>query len=339
MRNGRGASSNVAERSGVSEENESPKTPGSGGGSEWLEGWSARRAKESRNEKELMARHYARHDFLTKTDASPEDPSSRENVAEIFANQGTTPNEVVKGALQWIEKHAEEGPLTVTWYTPGALIPATLRDFRERYKTWRSVTRLCLFPGIVDPDLESVMGPEPIAFASELRRRQSFTLSLLSAHSIDIETGAVKFNYNTEVELQRECALIFAAHKFLFMDSTKFRRVGSTGYGIFDLLDTSEAVTIYTVASKRTDVVKVKFETLSQGLLENARRLSGRSLADDRGETADEAKTLALQVVGKDGGDATECFAFRGVLRKPEKLRPGICAWSEGRAATGGAAH
>jgi hypothetical protein len=79
-----------------------------------FEDWSASRAQTSIDEKILMAKFFARHHFLVREGQSPEAP--RETVASIILNHGTTPNSVLKEALQWIKDNKGSGPFFLTWY-------------------------------------------------------------------------------------------------------------------------------------------------------------------------------------------------------------------------------
>ncbi len=264
-----------------------------------LSGWSAARALAHPIEKRLMAEYFARHDFLV-TGANPEvDP--RETAASILANPGTTPNTCVKEALAWVSQTKHRG--TVMWYTPGALVPATLHDWKEENADLRNAAGLFLFPGEVNPEVESVLGRFPVEFAKQ-QLRTRFTCALLSAHSFDMGKGEAYFHYPNEIDLQQTCALLYAYHKFLFFDSSKFQPVGIVGYGIHELLETSQAVTIYTVSSERVDTIIAQFETLAQRLLDEKRGNAGT------------ARSLRLCVVPQDGKGAATIHRHTGQLRK-----------------------
>ncbi len=275
------------------------------------ETWSARRGKDKPDEKRLMAEYCANHEFLVRKGSNPErDP--RETVASILVNQGTTPNVVVEEALSWIAKNPERGPFDITWYTPGHLVPSTLRSFRLEHSHLSAATQLFLFPGRVDQQTEAVSGPEAESFAERLERR--FTYAFLSANSLDIHTGTVYFHLPEEVRLQKACATRYAAHKCLFLDSSKFKSEGEIGYGIEELLDKSEAVTIYTVSSDKDRWIKAKFDTLGGKILE-ASRVS--SAVDPDVDQVD-MKTLRLRIVGRNGVP-TECREHKGFLRPTQR--------------------
>lgn len=98
-----------------------------------------------------MAIHFVTHEFLVGEGMSP-DTDPREPVASIIVNQGTTLNVVVREVPNWVADNPRLGPFNLTWYTPGALIPATLREARENTENLdlRPSTNLFLFPGLVD---------------------------------------------------------------------------------------------------------------------------------------------------------------------------------------------
>lgn len=276
------------------------------------ETWSARRAKHMPDEKKLMAEYCARHDFLVRENSNPE-TDLRETVASILVNQGTTPDIVVKEALRWIENHQDRGPFHITWYTPGNLVPGTLRSFRQNHQHLSAATQLFLFPGRVDQQTESVSGPEAEAFAQRLERR--FTYAFLSAHSFDIHTGIVYFHLPEETRLQQACATRYAAHKFLFLDSSKFKSEGEIGYRIDELLRESEAVTIYTVSSDKDEWIKVKFAALCNSILDirGDQNTNGSSKAADKLDM----KFLRLRIVGKET-TPTDSMQHQGFLRVNE---------------------
>jgi hypothetical protein len=63
----------------------------------------------------------------------------RKSVASILVNPGTTPYTIGERALGWVDENTERrGPFFLNWYTPGALIPTALRDYRERSKHMQS---------------------------------------------------------------------------------------------------------------------------------------------------------------------------------------------------------
>ncbi len=273
------------------------------------EGWSARRANIDADFKEEMADHYVAHDFLVESSQTPNHEQTVTS-ASIIVNPGTTPNLVVQRVLAKVEKelaeHPGQGAPHIIWYTPGALIPATLRDARVNNKLanqslMRSASRLYLFPGLVDPDREMVLGEEAVDF---IKRQQStcFTYALLSAYAFDIRTGTVFFFFPEEVQLQKAVALREATHKFLFLEPAKFRRDGNPGYGIRDLLDSARAsVTIYTVSSKQdSKMIEDQFKEL------------GEKFLDVEGKDKPGAKTLRLVRVG----EAKSNITVTGTLKK-----------------------
>lgn len=276
--------------------------------------WSARRARDKTDEKRLMAEDYAQHGFLVREGMSPE-TAPRETVASILVNQGTTPNVVVRVALEWIEENQgfelSNTTFDITWYTPGHLVPNTLREFRERSPHLSAATQLFLFPGKVDPQTESVSGPDAEIFAENLRRH--FTYAFLSAYAFDIHTGMVYFHLPEEVRLQKACATRYAAHKLLFLDSSKFKSEGEVGYGIDDLLRSAESVTIYTVSSSpnNDEWIKMKFRVLCNDILEVRQETSITALAggDER-----DMKSLRLHIVGP-GGTVPDSSEGKGFLR------------------------
>lgn len=151
------------------------------------EDWSASRAQTSIDEKVLMAKFFARHHFLVREGHSPEEP--RETVASIILNHGTTPNSVLQEALHWIkDNNKQSGPFFLTWYTPGHLIPTTLKDLRDQDRGLRTALKLFLFPGEVDEEIQSVLGRDAEIFAENLQRH--FTYAFLSAYAFDLSSGA-----------------------------------------------------------------------------------------------------------------------------------------------------
>lgn len=270
----------------------------------WLhqETWAASRAGIQKEEKGLMAHYFAHHDFLLQEGANPATEPRRETAASILVNQGTGPNFVVDESLKWIEEHAQTGPFHITWYSPGALVPATLHDFRQRNPDLSAATHVHLFPGTVDIQLQAQIGAEAQAYAKGITRQFSYVI--LSGHSFDLRTGHVKFHFDREIPIQRTCALLKATEKFLFFDSGKFMGEGEVGYSLRDLLSTSNAVVIYTVSSSRSDEIKAAFH-----------RLSGDLLTEAASETDfKEPKSLRLTIVGRENMPS-ESLAHRGFLR------------------------
>jgi hypothetical protein len=265
--------------------------------------WSAHRAVHRPDEKHRIARYFADHDFLVVEGSDPE-TNSRESVASILVNQGTTPNVVVDEALNWIEAHPNRGPFFLTWYTPGHLVPATLRSYRLSAPHLSSSTKLFLFSGLVDPETEAVSGPDAEEFAERLYRH--FSYSILSAYSFDICTGTAYFHMPGELRLQRACATRYASRKFLFLDSTKFKTEGEVGYGIRDLLATTTAVVIYTNTSTKDPWLTDRFEELCNEVLDNSEPNLDLQPTD--------TKTLVLKIVGH-LDVPTVSIAKRGLLR------------------------
>jgi len=269
----------------------------------WLhqETWAASRAHVQRDEKLLMATHFAEHDFLLQYAANPA-TSDRENTASILVNQGTCPNTVVGASLQWIKVNAGQGPFHITWYSPGALVPATLFEFRQENPDLSVSTHIHLLPGTVDLQLQAQIGIEAQEYVRKLTRQ--FSYMLLSGHSFDLDTGDVKFHFDREVPIQRTCALLKATEKYLFFDSKKFTGEGEVGYSLGDLLGTSHSVVVYTVASDRNDEICAAFAARAEALLskEPSQAGSGR------------AKSLRLTIVGREGS-SSRTFVYEGFLK------------------------
>jgi len=266
--------------------------------------WSASRAQIKADQKGLMAQYFARHHFLVREGELPEAP--RETVATIAVNQGTTPNRVVAECLKWVSEHRKPGEaFFLTWYTPGHVIPTTLRSFKNEHWPMRTAAKLFLFPGEVDDETESVSGPDAEEYAEHVRHR--FTYALLSGYSFDMSTGDVYFYLPHEVRLQKACAKMFAAHKFLFFDTSKLKREGEVGYNVSDLLATADTVTIYTVSStpEKDDWVKSKFKSLCTRILKPP------------SNPEQDIKTLRLQIVGAAEGQSS-CVADKGVIASRE---------------------
>lgn len=283
--------------------------------------WSSRRARLNREEKYLMAKHFMEHYLLIPWGENPV-TARREPVALILVNQGTTPNIVVKEALEWVKKKQEEErsqSFDITWYTPGSLVPATLRKFRNT--ELRAATQLFLFPGRVDFETEAVSGPEAVEFARNLKT--CFTYAFLSAYAFDINDGTIYFNYREEVELQQACALRYAAHKCLFLDSSKFKREGNAGYRIDDLLATAETVTIYTVSSQKDPWIKEKFKRLCDHIFNVGHNMASE---EDNFTQSLDMKSLRLQVVGKNEASSfsTKRAGFLNTSRKQINLKQSL---------------
>jgi len=230
-------------------------------------GWSAGRLKSRPEDKQRMAENFVEHDLMVPPGCDPE-TSPRLTAASILVNNGTTPNSVVDEATKWCLRNWDSrGPFSIIWYTPGTLVPATLRRFKEQHYSCLSAANLSLFPGQVDNEIESVLGEVPVHFArTSLKTR--FTYAILSAYAFDMTTGYTYFHFSTEVALQKACAELYAGQKFLFLDPSKLESIeGEQGYSLRDLLASSQAVTIYTVESELTDRFIRQFNALSELLL------------------------------------------------------------------------
>ena len=253
-----------------------------------IEGWSTRQAYQKADEKHSMGAYCAAHDFLVPDDSNAE-TAPRQSVASAFVSNGTTPNAVLDETLKWVKERPDS--IDITWYTTGSLVPATLRKFKEKNPDRAAATQLFLFPGRVDANLEAASGPEAEEFAKNYKGR--FTYAFLSAYAFDIVTGHVYFHYSHELGLQRACAHLYAASKFLFLDSRKFVEIeGRVAYTISELIEQSRSVTIYTVSSPRSDWIRSKFEELCTSLLADSRSSPVTGI--------EEMKCLRLRIVGAD---------------------------------------
>jgi hypothetical protein len=275
--------------------------------------WSDGRAEILADEKQLIADYFAEHEFLLPTD-TPDLQSSedirRNPSASIIVNAGTQPNQVVYSALAWVEKNPKLGPFFLTWYTPGHLIPETLRKFRTAKGNLHmaAAVKLFLLPGEVDFETQSVCGPDAEAFAEKLQRR--FTYAFLSAYAFDIHKGDVYFHGARELALQQKIAMRFAAAKFLFLDSSKFKPEGDgeRAYTVHELLETSHSVTIYTVSlnEKHDSWVMDGFDQL------------GMVLFGEQPRARETKKQLYLRIVDKCGRLTNEGRTLHeGFLRPP----------------------
>jgi hypothetical protein len=270
----------------------------------YSEAWWSARSHQELDEKNLMAQYFVDHHFLVPLGQSSEAP--RETVASILVNQGTTPNSIVKRALEWIFDHKKKGePYFLTWYTPGHVVPTTLSEFRltSPERGLSSALKLFLFPGDVDEETQSVLGEHAVRFVAQFQR--NFRYSLLSAYSFDITTGDVKFHFPKEIALQRVLATRWADHKFLFLQTSKFKTEGETAYCLRDMLDTSRAVTIYTVHS-----------ALDEQIIAGVRKLAKKMKLNDLGygvppPQAAGSKLLRLQIVGRDDAPSTTQEYYR----------------------------
>jgi len=202
---------------------------------------------------------------------------------------GTSPDVAVGAALNAVAtRQRPYGPF-INWYSPGALVPTTLLQFRKKYPDLISATRLFLFPGEVDLDIEAACSDEAVKYAKELK--VSFTYVFLGAYSCDLLNGTVYFQHPREVNLQRACALKPARQKVLFVDSSKFRREGHAGYTFRELVATSETVTLYTAskADRRDTQLLAEFKELADALLSTKK--------NDKVIASAEVKTLRLCIV------------------------------------------
>ena len=285
----------------------SDRTPAGRSSDRWLhqETWAASRARIQKEEKQMMAQYFASHDFLLQEGANP--AAVRENAASFVVNQGTGPNVVVDECMKWIEEHAPEGPFHITWYSPSALVPATLFEFRQRNPDLSAAASVHLFPGTVDIQLQAQIGTEAQEYAKQLARRQ-FSYMILSGHAFDLHTGDVKFHFDREIPIQKACALLNATEKFLFLDPKKFAGEGEAAYSLRDLLSTSSAVVIYTVSSPRSKEIKAAFEMLSAQLLTD----------DPADSDSNDLKSLRLVLVGRESVPS-ESTPHRGFLRRAER--------------------
>jgi hypothetical protein len=268
-------------------------------GERYSEAWWSARSHQELDDKNLMAQYFVAHHFLVPLGRSCEGP--RETVASILVNQGTTPNSIVKKALQWIFAHKKKGqPYFMTWYTPGHVVPTTLSEFRELdspEKGLSSALKLFLFPGDVDEETQSVLGEHAVNFVKQFPR--NFRYSLLSAYSFDLATGDVKFHFPKEIALQEVLATRWADHKYLFLQPSKFKPEGETAYRLRDMLDTSRSVTIYTVHSAIDDKIVAGVQKLAKKMkLKECE--SGISTLE-----ASDTKLLRLQIVGRDDAPST----------------------------------
>src|ERR1051326_1364321 len=265
------------------------------------ETWAASQARMQIEEKELMARYFAEHDFLLSEGDNPA-AATRQTAATILINQGTEPNVIARECLRWIEEHSTAGPFHIIWYSPGALVPATMAEFRQRNPHLCAAMHVHLFPGTVDLQLQAQIGSEAQEYARSIKRR--FSYLILSGHSFDLCTGVVRFHFDREIPIQKICARREATQKFLFLDSEKFTGEGAVGYSLWELLSTSDAVILYTVSSKRSEEIKAAFERLAAGLL----------TTDVKERTHQKPKTLRLVIIGR-GSVPTEPMRRTGYLK------------------------
>lgn len=271
------------------------------------QGWGSRRAKLHPNEKLWMARYCIEHDFLVRKGTTPAD--SHDTVASILVNQGTTPNVVVQEALNWMKAHWASGPFDVTWYTTGGLVNATLHDFRTENPGLGIAAQIFLFPGRVNTDLQAVAGPEAEDFVEHLDI--DFTYTFLSVYSFDLDAGRTHFLYSEELRLQQACAHLYADHKFLFIDASKFKREGKRGYGVDSLLEQAKTVTIYTTSSSEDETIKDSFSRLCRALLPSG---SGEAATNERSRK----RELRLRIVSP-GAESVDPLDHIGFLKPPSR--------------------
>jgi hypothetical protein len=191
----------------------------------------------------------------------------------------------------------------LTWYTPGHLVPTTLRLFREKHPVLASATQLFLFPGRVDQQTESVSGREAEEFSFQLSR--CFSYALLRPYSFDIRTGIAYFHLAEEVRLQYACATRYASEKYLFLDATKFRKEGEAGYSVAEMLKAADSVTIYTVSSINDDWLIKNFVALCDRVLGNSPTAEELHKVD--------LKTMRLRIAGR--ADAPIQCVRQGVMQ------------------------
>ena len=279
-----------------------------------VQGWGGRRAKLHPDEKLWMAKYCIEHDFLVRKGTNPAD--SRDTVASILVNQGSTPNVVVQEALRWISSHWTSGPFDVTWYTTSGLVNATLRDFRDEFPTLGIAAQLFLFPGRVNTDLQAVSGPEAEKFVERLDI--DFTYAFLSTYAFDLDTGRAQFQYSEELRLQLACARLYADHKFLFLDASKFKREGKRAYGLDALLEQAETVTIYTTSSANDQSIEERFMNLCERLLPQRPEETGDSTV--KPANASRLRTLRLRIVAP-GASSAKFFEHAGYLRAADETK------------------
>lgn len=274
-------------------------------------GWSERRERERRLQKEMMGRYFAQHDFLVQPGRAP-DSELPKTEASVMVNPGTKSNTVVRFALEAMgDRWGGDGPFQVTWHTPSILVPATLRAFNVVHPGFHNAAKLFLFPGEVDHDVASVLGGVPTAFVRDLKVK--FTYSLLSVFSFDLETGCASFHFAKEVDLQQECALKKAEHKFLFLDSTMLTGEGNEGYTLCEVLASSKTVTVYVDSSKQDKYITKRFQELQSRLLVPA---------DPKDEGYPKAKSLSLRIIKGNEDTASDNCPFCGYLVDRPRRNP-----------------
>ena len=270
-------------------------------------GWSTHRAQFNVAEKKAMAIFFAEHDFLVRDGGNPA-VDERLHSADILINPGTTPDTVTQTCLEWEARYwRDKGPFSTMWHTTGTLAAASLRKFKERNPTLRAAAETFLFPGQVDPDVESVIGEDTVKFIQE-QFRTRLRYAILSAYGLDLTTGYTYFHYKSEVSLQKACATYYAAHKFLFLEPSKFVDIeGNQGYSVRDLLETANFVTIYTVDSEFSELIATQFNELKKILQ-----------TENEGEKSQKRdKILRLGIIG-DNNQLTKNIIQRGQLRKQQ---------------------
>ncbi len=265
--------------------------------------WSRTQERVNVRSKELMGVYFAEHDFLV--DAHSGSPATqRERSADILVNSGTTQLKVVEKALDWLARNwNDEGPFTITWHTGGTLVQSALITRRGKEPHLASATNLFLFPGQVDVEVETVIGKEPLDFIRK-HRNTYFTCAILSAYKFDMATGTAFFHYDAEIELQRECAILPARRKYLFLDPAKFVYSGTRAYSVEDLLGSCEELVIYTTepldpSSSDSQVDKKLKQMILDGFDTLSRTLHSKDI--DKNVSDSRRKTLRLVMVGSSG--------------------------------------
>ena len=285
--------------------------------------WSELNEKQRPAEKHLMGSHCAMHRFLVPAGSNPE-TAPREKLSSVLVNGGTSPTLAVREALEWMVENPDRGPFDVTWYTTSSLVPAALREYRDKYPRMASATNLFLFPGRVDQQMEAVLGPDAEAFAKTMDRR--FRFAFLGAHAFDMRTGKACFHLPEEVGLQSALATRYAVDKFLFLDSSKFTSAGAPGYSIGEALATAETFTIYTVAStpEHSAALTAQFQYLCKHVLVSESEAVKPATTEAAGDKSfSDVRTLQLVIVGRERM-ATECrtvkMRFNWVSSSLERL-------------------
>jgi hypothetical protein len=101
--------------------------------------------------------------------------------------------------------------------------------------------------------------------------------------------------------------MLYAEHKYLFIDPTKFKIEGEKAYGIAEILKTATMVTIYTVSGEEDAWIEASFHKMCSNIL--AIIECCKSDVEYRS-----VKYLRLQIVGQDA-EQSKCITHRGLLR------------------------